>query len=40
MGRACRTDGEKRKAWRVVVGKAEGKSHLEDQDVGGRIMLK
>jgi hypothetical protein len=27
-------------AYRVLVGKPEGKNHLEDQGVGGRIILK
>jgi hypothetical protein len=40
MGRACNTNGEKRKANRIVVGKPKGKRPLEDQDVGGRIILK
>jgi hypothetical protein len=40
MGRACSTNGEKRNVYRVLVGKPEGKSHWEDQDVGGWIILK
>jgi hypothetical protein len=28
MGRACSTNGEKRNAYRILVGKAEGKSPL------------
>jgi hypothetical protein len=28
MGRACRTNGEKRNAYRILVGKPEGKSPL------------
>jgi hypothetical protein len=31
--------GEKRIAYRLLVGKPEGKSHQEDQDVGGWIIL-
>jgi hypothetical protein len=31
---------EKRNAYRILVEKPEGKIPLEDQDVGGRIMLK
>jgi hypothetical protein len=31
--------GEKRNAYRLLVGKSEGKSHKEDQDVGGWIIL-
>jgi hypothetical protein len=32
--------GAKRNAYRILVGKPEGKSLLEDQDVGGWIILK
>jgi hypothetical protein len=32
--------GEKRNAYRVLVGRPEGKNHWEDLDVGGRIILK
>jgi hypothetical protein len=28
---------EERKLYKVLVGKPEGKSHLEDQGVGGKI---
>jgi hypothetical protein len=31
--------GEKRGACRILVGKPEGKSHLENTGVDGRIML-
>jgi hypothetical protein len=31
--------GEKRNAYRLLVGKPEGKNHEEDQDVGGWIIL-
>jgi hypothetical protein len=31
--------GEKRNAYRLLVGKPEGKNHKEDQDVGGWIIL-
>jgi hypothetical protein len=31
--------GEKRNAYRLLVGKPEGKNHWEDQDVGGWIIL-
>jgi len=42
MGGACSTyGGEKRciQGFRVLVGKPEGKVHLEDHDVDGRIIL-
>jgi hypothetical protein len=31
---------EKRNAYRILVGKPEGKNHLEDQDIGGWPILK
>jgi hypothetical protein len=31
---------EKRNAYRILVGKPEGKRHWEDQDVGWWIILK
>jgi hypothetical protein len=31
--------GEKRNAYRLLVGKPEGKSHYEDKDVDGLIIL-
>jgi hypothetical protein len=31
---------EKRNAYRILVGKPEGKRQLEDQDVGGWTILK
>jgi hypothetical protein len=40
MSRTCSTNGEKRNAYRILVGKPEGKSHWEDQDVGGWTILK
>ena len=32
--------GQRRGAYMVLVGKPEGKNHLEDPDIDGRIMLK
>ena len=32
--------GERRGAYRILVGKPEGKNHLEDPVVDGRIILK
>jgi hypothetical protein len=32
--------GEKRGTYRVLVGKTEGRNHLEDQGIDGRIILK
>ena len=32
--------GERRGAYRVLVGEPKGKSHLEDPDVDGRIILR
>jgi len=32
--------GERRGVYRVLVGKPEGKNHLEDPDVDGRIILR
>jgi hypothetical protein len=32
--------GEKRNAYRILVGKPEGKNHWEDQDVGGWTISK
>jgi hypothetical protein len=40
MGRACNTYGESRGACRVLVWKPEGRNHLEDPGVDGRIILK
>jgi hypothetical protein len=40
MGRECRPNEEKRNVYRILVGKPEGKSHWEDQDVGGWTILK
>jgi hypothetical protein len=40
MGGACSTNGEKRNASRILVGKPEGKRHYEDLNVGGRMDLR
>jgi hypothetical protein len=40
MGRAYSTNGENRNAYRILVGKPEGKRPLSDQDEGGWIILK
>jgi hypothetical protein len=41
MGRGCSTNGETRNAYRILVGKPEGKrDHYEDQDVGGWTRLE
>jgi len=37
---ACRTYGERRGVYRVLVGKPEGRNHLEDTGVDGRITLR
>jgi hypothetical protein len=39
MGGVCSTNGEKRNACRLLVGKLEGRRPLEDQDVDGYIIL-
>ena len=40
MGGACGTMEDRRGAYRVVVGKPEGKNQLDDSGVDGRIILK
>jgi hypothetical protein len=32
--------GEKRNAYRILAGKSEGRGHLEDLRVNGKIILK
>jgi hypothetical protein len=39
MGRAC-SKNAKRNAFRTLVGKPEGKSHWEEQEVSGWTILK
>jgi hypothetical protein len=40
MGRACIANVAKRNAYRIFVGKPEGKRALERLDVGGRIIIE
>jgi hypothetical protein len=40
MGGACSADGEGRVVYRVLVEKSEGKSHLVDPGIDGRIILR
>ena len=40
MGGACSTYGESRGAYRILVGKLEGKNHLKDPCVDGRVILR
>jgi hypothetical protein len=40
MVRACSTHREKRTAYRILSESQKERGHLEDQDVGGRIILK
>jgi hypothetical protein len=40
MDRACSMNGEKRNTYRKLVGKAEGKRPLSNQDIVGLIILK
>jgi hypothetical protein len=40
MGGACSTYGERGGLCKVLVGKPEGKNHLEDVGTDGRIILK
>jgi len=40
MGAVCRTYGGRRGVYRVLVGKPEGKNHLEDPSVDGRLILR
>jgi hypothetical protein len=40
MGKTGSTYGERRGAYRVLVGKPEGRNHLEEPDVDGKIILK
>jgi hypothetical protein len=40
MGRECSTNGEKRNAYRVLAGKPEGRTPLDDLEEGGRDNIK
>jgi hypothetical protein len=40
MGKVRSTNGEKRNAYRILMGKPEGRDHWEDQAVGGWTILK
>jgi hypothetical protein len=40
MSEACSTYGERRVAYRVLVGKPEEKYHLENEGLGGSILLR
>jgi hypothetical protein len=40
MDRACSTNGSRRDAYSVLVGKPERIGHLENPGVDGRIILK
>jgi len=40
MGGACSAYGRRRGVYRVLVGKPEGKNHLGDTGVDGRIILR
>ena len=40
IGGACSRYGARRGAYRILVGKPEGRNHLEDPGVDGRIILR
>jgi hypothetical protein len=40
IGRACSLNAAKRNTYRILVGKQKEKDDYEDEDVGGRIILK
>jgi len=39
VGGACSTYGERRDTYGVLVGKSEGRSHMKDIGINGRIIL-
>ena len=39
MGGACSTYGERRVAYGVLVRKSEGRSHVKDTGINGRVIL-
>jgi hypothetical protein len=40
MGKACRSHGGKRNAYRIFLDSQKERDHWEDLDVGRRIILK
>ena len=40
MSRACSMYWDRKGVYRVLVGKPEGKNHLEDQEIDVRIILR
>ena len=40
MGESCSAYGERRGVYRILVGKPEGNSPMEDSGVDGRIILR
>jgi len=40
VGGTCSTYGKRRGVYRGLVGKPDGKNHLEDPGIDGRIILK
>jgi hypothetical protein len=40
MGRAYSTYGERRRVYSVLVDKSEGRNHLENLSVDGKVILK
>jgi hypothetical protein len=40
MGGACSANGNRRGIYGVLVGKSEGKDHVADSGIDGRIILR